>query len=367
MTIASEASVDVVDQIYEAAFVPEKWANVLGAVARLSGSASGAVLSISGNAPPKWRATALVQDAIRDYVDTGQWQHCERPMKMLSMNYAGFLRDEDFLTPEQIERDPARKARTAVRLGAQAGTLVAMPSGEIVGFTFERWIEDGDHGRDSLTLLDGLRPHLARAGLLAARLGLERAQTAVKTLEAIGLPAAVLSGAGRVLAANGLLEKESELFLPAAQGRLHLADAVADKLFHERAAVIGSSHGTVQSIPIAATDARPAAVLHVVPLRGDAHEVFSGAAVMVILTSIGMATNTPDMSLLRALFDLSPAEAKLAAALASGRTLKQAADDAKVRISTARSYMENVLRKTGTHQQSQLVALLKSAQPLRQH
>jgi DNA-binding CsgD family transcriptional regulator len=241
-----------------------------------------------------------------------------------------------------------------------------MPSGEFVGFTFERWIEDGRHDQDSVTVLDGLRPHLARAGLLAARLGLERAQTAVRTLEAVGLPAAVLSGAGRIQAANGLLEKATGFFLPAARDQLYLADAVADKIFRERSA-IGSSLGTVQSIPIAATDARPPAVLHVLPLRGDANDIFSGAETIAILTLIGMAINTPDMPLLRALFDLSPAEAKLAAALSSGRTLKQAADDAKVRISTARSYMESVFRKTGTHQQSQLVALLKSTQPLRSH
>jgi DNA-binding CsgD family transcriptional regulator len=353
----------LIDQIYEAAFVPEKWPDVLGAVAALSGSASGAVLSISGSAPPQWRATPLVQDALRNYVETGQWQRCERPMAMLSMNYAGFLRDEDFLTPEQIERDPARKARIAVRLGAQAGTLVAMPSGEIVGFTFERWIEDGRHDQGSVTRLDGLRPHLARAGLLAARLGLERAQTAVKTLEAIGLPAAVLSGAGRMLAANALLEA-SDFFLPVARDELRLSDAVADKLFRASSSTVAGSHGSIQSIPIAASSDRAAAILHVLPLRGDAHDLFSGAAAMVILTSIGMSVNAPDMPLLRALFDLSPAEAKLAAALSSGRTLKQAADDARVRVSTARSYMENIFRKTGTHQQSQLVALLKSAQPL---
>ena len=355
----------LIDLIYEAAFVPEKWPDVLGAVAALSGSASGAVLSISGHTPPKWRATALVQDALRDYVETGQWQRCERPEKMLSMRYPGFLRDEDFLTSDQIERDPARKARLAVRLGAQVGTLVAMPSGEIVGFTFERWIEDGRHDQDNIALLDGLRPHLARAGLLAARLGLERARTAVETLEAIGLPAAVLNGAGRVQEANTLLEKAPEVFVAGAQDQFCIADPIADELFRKCLTAPDSSHGPVQSIPIAAVDARPAAILHVLPLRGDAYDIFSGAAIMIILTSIGMAMNAPDMQLLRALFDLSPAEAKLAAALSSGLTLKQAADDAGVRISTARSYMESVFRKTGTHQQSQLVALLKSTQPFK--
>src|ERR1700712_3926236 len=154
MTISEE----LVDQIYEAAFIPEKWSGVLEAVAALSGSASGAVLSIAGDAPPQWRATPFVQDTLRDYVDTGQWRHCERPMKMLETNYDGFLRDEDFLTPEQIVRDPARQARMAVGLGAQAGTLVAMPSGELVGFTFERWIEAGCHNQGELDLLDGMRP-----------------------------------------------------------------------------------------------------------------------------------------------------------------------------------------------------------------
>ena len=238
---------NLVDRIYEAAFVPEKWPDVLDTIAAQAGSASGAVLSINGSDPPRWRATALVQDALHNYVTTGQWRNCERPMKMLSMNHAGFLRDDDFLTPEQIERDPARAARIAVSLGSQVGTLVAMPSSEIVGFTFERWIEDGRHDQDSVAFLDGLRPHLARAGLLAARLGLERAQTAVKTLEAIGLPAVVLTGSGRMLAANGLLEKSSDFFLPAAHGQLIIADLGADKLFRQRSTGTGSSDGLVQS------------------------------------------------------------------------------------------------------------------------
>jgi DNA-binding CsgD family transcriptional regulator/PAS domain-containing protein len=66
----------------------------------------------------------------------------------------------------------------------------------------------------------------------------------------------------------------------------------------------------------------------------------------------------------RALFALSPKEASLATSLASGRTLKQAADDNRIALSTARSYLETIFRKTGTRQQSHLVALLKSAQAI---
>jgi DNA-binding CsgD family transcriptional regulator len=66
----------------------------------------------------------------------------------------------------------------------------------------------------------------------------------------------------------------------------------------------------------------------------------------------------------RKLFDLTPAEARLAAALARGLALKDAAIRQGIRFSTARSYLEGIFRKTCTNQQSQLVALLKSTQPL---
>lgn len=51
------------------------------------------------------------------------------------------------------------------------------------------------------------------------------------------------------------------------------------------------------------------------------------------------------MPLIHALFDLSPAEARLAASLASGRSLREAADHQGTRFSTARSYLESILRK----------------------
>ena len=66
----------------------------------------------------------------------------------------------------------------------------------------------------------------------------------------------------------------------------------------------------------------------------------------------------------RKLFDLTPTEARLAAALAGGLTLKDAAIHQGIRFSTARFYLHGIFRKTRTNQQSQLVALLKSTLPL---
>ena len=57
-------------------------------------------------------------------------------------------------------------------------------------------------------------------------------------------------------------------------------------------------------------------------------------------------------------------EARLAANLCAGQSLKTSAELQDIRFSTARHYLENIFQKTGTRQQSQLVALLKSVQPL---
>lgn len=247
-------------------------------------------------------------------------------------------------------------------LGSQLSTLIPMPSGEIVGYTFERMLDRGRHDPANIAFLDELRPHLARAGLIAARLGLESAKTAVATLEAVGLPAAVLSASGRMLTANGLLES-SDFFLPGAHGQLTIADVAANE-FLSSLLLAKSSEDFVRSIPIKAGDERPAAILHVLPVRGSANDVFSGAANIVVLTAVGMLINAPDTGFLRTLFDLTPAEAKLAAALASGGTLAAAAESQGIRSSTARSYLEVIFRKTGVRQQSQLIALLNNARPL---
>lgn len=60
---------------------------------------------------------------------------------------------------------------------------------------------------------------------------------------------------------------------------------------------------------------------------------------------------------------LTPAERRLVGHLCRGRTLDEAAGEADVTISTARTYLKRVFAKTGTHRQGELVALLASLSP----
>lgn len=163
---------DLVDQIYEAAFVPDEWPNVLDNLSALSGSASSAILVFAGRQPPRWRATKLVQESLHEFCTTDAWTRSERAPYFFSNYPAGFVCDVDYLTPEQLERDSVNKNLQKLGLGWQLGTMITVPSGEMVSFTVERWLEDGRHEPAAVAALNGLRPHLARAGLLAARLDL---------------------------------------------------------------------------------------------------------------------------------------------------------------------------------------------------
>jgi DNA-binding CsgD family transcriptional regulator len=207
-----------------------------------------------------------------------------------------------------------------------------------------------------------MRPHLARAGLIAARLGLERAQSTVSALHQIGLPAAVMTISGRVLSTNALFEAMPATFLPSSHGGLAINDAEANRLFQNTVnSVKGASEPLVRSIPIAAREHRSAVVVHVLPLRRSAHDIFSGGDLLIVATTVRANASAPSPSILMGLFDLTPSEVKLAVALSTGGTVQQAAIDASIQLTTARTYLDRIFRKTGTHQQSQLVALLKSA------
>ncbi|MGX5801266.1 helix-turn-helix transcriptional regulator [Bradyrhizobium sp. Arg314] len=352
---------DIADHIYEAAFVCELWPSALHAVSRLTSSAGGAIFTISDNMPVRAIGEAHLRPLLAEFVAGDAWTLSQSVQRVCDSQPASFVRIDDFITLAEIERDPVyRRART-FGVGSPVCTSIATPSGELVLFVFQRWLTDGDYDQAEVDRLNGLRPHLARAGLLAARLGMERARSTTSALREIGLPAAVLTKSGRVLAANSLLEEMASVFLPAAHGGLALGNAAADALFRQAIAQ-NAGLGVVRSIPVPATKGQPALILHVLPLRRAAHEIFSGADILVAATAVSASAIVPSPAILTGLFDLSPAEARLASALSSGRTLQAVAAESGITVKSARTYLDRVFQKTGTNRQGQLIALLKSAQ-----
>jgi DNA-binding CsgD family transcriptional regulator len=351
----SEDFAALVDSIYEAAFCPENWNDVLGQVGAAGGSAAGLVMVFDGARPLGFRATPIVHDVLQAGATTNQ-----RAAYALKNPFRGFVRIKDYLPPEILNSDPGHARRLAVGLDSEASSITIMPTGELVVFSFDRWTRDGPHRQQHFAALNALYPHLARTALVAARLRLERATTATATLQMVGLPAAALTESGRLLSSNSMFDGLTGVILPGAFGHIVIADPRANRLFQ---AALDPSSTTSRSIPVAEAEGRPPCVLHVLPLRRNAHDVFSGGDMLIAVTTLSASSSAPSPAVLESLFDLTQSEVSFASALAQGLTVSEASQKCGLTVSSGRTYLARIFAKTGTHRQAELVALLASTHP----
>lgn len=93
----------------------------------------------------------------------------------------------------------------------------------------------------------------------------------------------------------------------------------------------------------------------------DTLEAFGGLPqALVMLHDLSQPPARLDPYLVAATFDLTPAEAKVAAALARGYSKQEIADGCRVSINTVRSQAQSVLDKMGVARQAELVSVLSS-------
>lgn len=78
---------------------------------------------------------------------------------------------------------------------------------------------------------------------------------------------------------------------------------------------------------------------------------------MLILTP-QQSSQPADSLWLGSMFDLTPAEARVASALMTGAALESIATQHRVSLGTVRTQLRAIYEKTCTHRQAQLVALL---------
>lgn len=109
---------------------------------------------------------------------------------------------------------------------------------------------------------------------------------------------------------------------------------------------------------------KPGAVawqLFVVPLRHSVGSFGNDDPCAMVVIGDPNENSALDAEQLRALFSLTAAEARLSIALARGSTLEQYAGQVGLSINTVRTQLRNVLAKTGTHRQADLIRLLNAA------
>ena len=229
----SEREVDMdgeglVDRFYEAALTPELWPSALSALTRrFDGTCAVAI----ARGPDGVRFTTSTGDDhfMRDYLAGGWEARSDKIERCLRLNPRTFITEDDIYSAEEIRGDPALEQFFLPRgMGSEFGTLFDMPTGDLMVVSVQRRFGGPPQDDRTFAAAEALRPHLARAALISARLGLERSRGAVESLSALGFAAASLSIRGRLIVGNDLLAALVPETLHDRQGRLTLVDRRAD-------------------------------------------------------------------------------------------------------------------------------------------
>lgn len=130
--------------------------------------------------------------------------------------------------------------------------------------------------------------------------------------------------------------------------------------FHTEAPV--SERNDRRSIKLKIKESGEVAVMTLIAMRPEATNGAFGSAPLALATIYEPGRIAePDPFLLAATFNLTPAEARVAARLCAGDALKHIAKENKLSLNTVRTQLRSVFEKTGTNRQADLVRLLITA------
>jgi DNA-binding CsgD family transcriptional regulator len=351
-----EDSGHVLDLIYEAAMVADLWPRVLETIATDLGSIGGLLFTGDGE---EWTCSAPVHDTFQRIVEDGWLARNTRLSRSLAAGLAyRVVTDFDIFTEADMDADPLYQALRPLGWGWFAGAATSLPSSRTAVFSFERAYAAGPYSQADARRLEMLRPHLARGTLLANSIGLDRHATMAETLARVGLPAAVLGQGGKLLASNPLFEDLTPALIVPGADRVRLPDAGVDAQLAAalHALRLGLTGAVPLSFALKSRSGQPARLLHLLPMRRTARDMFTGAACLAVVTP-GRTRPSPDLTLVCQLFELSPREAMLASALGRGETLSAYATRSGISINTARTQIGRVFEKTGLRRQSDVAVL----------
>jgi len=363
-------SAELLQVIYESCLEPERWEVAIRRIAEAVGADGGHLLlwdersagplysrHVGGASPHADRLYAEYYGAIdprRRYVMTrpvGEWVGCHQ------------VCDDQFVARSEFYQDymiPTVGCRymTGVRLAAEDGRHALLALGRRPGSEAKPF-EEADLGP-----IRALTPHLALAAQLHSRLSWLQARSRLhdEALDRLSMAVVVVDRDGAThyvnRAAEGLLEDPAGP-LACTSGRLVPRSGRHTCRFEALVrAAADRAEGGALSLP--SGGGKKASHCIFVPLSPD--RKWSGAWVRpmtMILLADAQSGCQVDLGVLQALFRLTPSEARLAAALASGMTLEAVASGSGVSVFTARAHLRAVFSKVGVNRQAELAAVME--------
>jgi DNA-binding CsgD family transcriptional regulator/PAS domain-containing protein len=358
----------LIGSIYDAAAEPALWHEVIARLVRMTGARNGifydhdtatrqaSILGADGFDPHFVRAYEQYYAALDPWHRRG----LARPVGDIAQT-ASMLADAE-LRRTEFYQDHLRPQNLFYAMGgpvARSGTRMAV-------FGVQSSYEDGVFAPEAEALARSVVRHFRRAYRLQQALDSVRRESLEfeAALRCLPQPVLVVEPDARIVFANaaGAQMLRDRDVLTASAGRLraaHRGDAAA--LSKALRPVPQAADGDASLVLRRAGSAQPV-VVRAVPLRSGNRAEWSGRIALLV------EVPAPPLPLeaMAAAFRLSPAEARLWAALADGKRLADIAAEHGVSVNTARVQLRSLFQKTGVHRQADLLRLaLEAALPRR--
>lgn len=350
-----------IEKVYAAATDPRGWRDALAAVEDFTGS-TGAVVDlvpvIEGARPHSFAGSFSPEDCL--HYATHYQAICPRIRFARAHPEVPVQHDRMILSEHEMDRDPVYDWLGSHGLRYYIGAPVGHTGRHLAFLSLQRSRKQGPANADAIAALDMIRPHVAQALALADMLDMLSAHRSFSDAMLDAMPQAVfaLDAQGVLLFANSAGEwmLQNSDCLGAVGGRLAVADRQAqaelDSLI--RAAAGGGRGGVMR---LASTSGRRPRALRVSAIRTEHHATFVQSAVLAVVSDPGRARL--DEAVAETLYDLTRAEARTAAALVEGHSIKSAAQALAVSPETIRSHLKALFRKVGVSRQQDLIRTLQ--------
>lgn len=120
---------DIIDSIYEAALIPERWDDVVVAINDVVGTRGGVIFAQS-DIGASFIATPEAQGYFQRFVDEGWDRLNTRRERADRLSHAGFLSDLDVFEEHELAEEPLyRDFLYPAGLGWSVGTHITTPEG----------------------------------------------------------------------------------------------------------------------------------------------------------------------------------------------------------------------------------------------
>lgn len=247
------------------------------------------------------------------------------------------------------------------------GCFMALEDGQIGSISSFRSLKDGPFPDSTLQMMRLVLPHFERAAKLHAKLGL--LQAGFESLDLLNSGLIFVRANGEVLQMNRHARELAQQGdgIRIILGRLsawHWDERLRLQTAVNQAAAAAMGNGVALDGPVVIhrqSGKRPL-VLFVAPLRNSRLFNSWGAAGAVVFVHDPEREPQLSESVLQSLYKLTPAQAKLAVAIARGRDLNEYCEEADVRRTTARTHLRLIFDKLGVRRQAEVAALVLNTQ-----